>query len=47
LTVDVDALDLRGDDRGALEKALLDHTLAIAILTGRYERSAVTRHGAR
>jgi Raf kinase inhibitor-like YbhB/YbcL family protein len=41
--VDVPALDVRGRQRAALERALQGHTLATARLTGRYQR---TRKGA-
>jgi Raf kinase inhibitor-like YbhB/YbcL family protein len=36
--VDVSALDLHGNSREALEKAVHAHTLATARLMGRYER---------
>ena len=36
--VDVPALEVHGRTRGALERALRDHTLATARLTGCYER---------
>jgi Raf kinase inhibitor-like YbhB/YbcL family protein len=36
--LDVDRLEIDGKDRGALERALRGHTLAVAHLMGRYER---------
>ena len=36
--VDVPALEVQGQTRGALERALRPHTLATARLVGRYER---------
>jgi Raf kinase inhibitor-like YbhB/YbcL family protein len=37
--LDVDRLDVHGRNRDALERALTPHTLAVARLTGRYQRA--------